>query len=420
MAAVRLRGVSKTYPGTKRVDSGAKRGVAAVRGIDLEVGDGEFVVLVGPSGCGKTTTLRMVAGLEEVSAGEIRIGERIVNHVSPKDRDIAMVFQNYALYPHMSVYRNMAFGLELRYRSNWWSRFWLALKRPAEAAVLAEKRRGIRLRVEQTAEMLGIGHLLDRRPGQLSGGEKQRVALGRAIVRQPAAFLFDEPLSNLDAQLRGEMRRELRRLHAELHATMLYVTHDQVEAMTLGDRVVVMNQGEVMQVGTPLEVYDCPLNCFVARFLGSPPMNLVPGRIEQTSAGWQFAGEVRVQRIERQLPADALQLGRKVSLGVRPEDVRLLADGVEHDAAGSLAADEAVVTAAAVVESVEPLGDATLVQVRCGPHRDSTVVAAKLRSRVKLSVGSRVAVGVSLNRLHWFDTLTELRLGEVDDGKGKA
>jgi len=387
MATVTLRGVSKTYPGE----------VTAVRRVNLEVEDAEFVVLVGPSGCGKTTTLRMIAGLEDVSEGEIQIGTQVVNRVPPKDRNIAMVFQNYALYPHMNVYRNMAFGLELRYRSDWLSRLWLAATQPQVATEMAEKRSGIRPRVEQTAEMLGIKHLLDRKPGQLSGGEKQRVALGRAIVRQPAAFLFDEPLSNLDAQLRGEMRRELKRLHQELRATMIYVTHDQVEAMTLGDRIVVMHRGEVRQVGTPLEVYDRPLDRFVARFIGSPPMNLVEGEIRRIESGCEFVSDA----IRYELPSGVHYAcgfaGRKVSLGVRPEDVRLTFDDASPNPA--------------VVESVEPLGDATLVHVLAGPPQTPATLTAKLRDRSAPLPGSRVAVEFDLDRLHWFDGETERRLG---------
>jgi multiple sugar transport system ATP-binding protein len=385
MATVTLRGVSKTYP----------PGVAAVKRVDLEIGDGEFVVLVGPSGCGKTTTLRMIAGLEDVSEGEIQIGGQVVNHVAPKDRNIAMVFQNYALYPHMNVYRNMAFGLELRYRSDWWSRAWLAITQwlgitqRKHAAELAELRSGIRPRVEGTAEMLGIGHLLDRKPGQLSGGEKQRVALGRAIVRQPAAFLFDEPLSNLDAQLRGEMRRELKRLHQQLRSTMIYVTHDQVEAMTLGDRIVVMNRGEVRQVGTPLEVYDKPRDTFVARFVGSPAMNLIEGTVEKAESGCRFVAE------GIHLACDFAS-GKNLTLGVRPEDIRITINN-----AGEIQA---------MVETLELLGDATLVHVLLGPAEGATRLTAKVRGRFSAKPGERVAVEFDQQRLHWFDTETEQRI----------
>jgi len=282
MAGVVLAGVSRVYPG----------GFQAVQHLDLEVRDKEFLVLVGPSGCGKSTTLRMIAGLEEASGGEIRIGGRVVNDVAPKDRDIAMVFQNYALYPHMSVYRNMSFGLELRYGSGWLQRAWRRLFQPARAAELSVARSGIDQQVRSAAKMLGIEPLLERMPRQLSGGERQRVAVGRAIVRQPAAFLFDEPLSNLDARLRVDMRRELRQLHRRLQATIVYVTHDQVEALTLGDRVAVMDQGAIHQIGSPMEVYDHPKDRFVAGFIGSPPMNFLEGRIKDEgslrygTSGW--------------------------------------------------------------------------------------------------------------------------------------
>jgi ABC-type sugar transport system ATPase subunit len=379
MATVTLRGVSKTYA------TGGK-GTAAVKSVRLQIEDGEFVVLVGPSGCGKTTTLRMIAGLEDVSEGEIQIGERVVNRVPPKDRNIAMVFQNYALYPHMTVYRNMAFGLELRYRSDWWSRIWLAMSQPKLAAEMAELRSGIRPRVEGTAEMLGIKHLLDRKPGQLSGGEKQRVALGRAIVRQPAAFLFDEPLSNLDAQLRGEMRRELKRLHQELQATMIYVTHDQVEAMTLGDRIVVMNRGEVRQVGTPLEVYDRPQDKFVARFVGSPPMNLIEGNIE--TPGQFRSGTLQL--------ACGFTKPSRITAGIRPEDIKL--------GTGELTA---------TVESIELLGDTTLVHLTLGP--DQTRLTSKTRERFSLPAGAKLPIDLDRERLHWFDTETEQRLASVEE-----
>lgn len=269
MADVSLRGLTKHFA----------KNVVAVDHIDLEIADGEFLVLVGPSGCGKSTTLRMVAGLESADAGEIRIGGRLVNQVAPKDRDIAMVFQNYALYPHLSVYRNLSFGLELRFGGGFLTRGVRRLFRPARATEIGRLRREIPLRVRRAAERLNITHLLNRKPHELSGGERQRVALGRAIVRNPAAFLFDEPLSNLDAQLRAQMRVELKRLHNELGSTMIHVTHDQVEAMTLGDRVAVMNHGSIVQVGKPIEIYKKPKNRFVARFVGTVPMNLVSGRL---------------------------------------------------------------------------------------------------------------------------------------------
>src|SRR5687767_14238727 len=256
MARVELEKVSKIYPG----------GVRAVNAIDLQIKDQEFIVLVGPSGCGKSTTLRMVAGLEEISDGEIKIGDRVVNNVPPKNRDIAMVFQNYALYPHMTVYRNMAFGLKLR-------------KMPKAQ---------IHQRVMEAAKILDIEHLLERKPKALSGGQRQRVAVGRAIVREPAAFLFDEPLSNLDAKLRVTTRAELKRLHHRLKTTTIYVTHDQEEAMTLGDRIVVMKDGKIQQADTPLRTYNHPVNRFVAGFIGMPPMNFFDGQIRENAGVMAF------------------------------------------------------------------------------------------------------------------------------------
>ncbi|MCB9916309.1 MAG: ATP-binding cassette domain-containing protein [Planctomycetes bacterium] len=266
MASVSLKGLSKVYPG----------GVTAVQGVDLEVRDGEFVVLVGPSGCGKSTTLRMVAGLEEISAGELRIGERLVNEVPGRDRDVAMVFQSYALYPHLSVRQNLAFPLERRRAHG--SKLLRLASAGYRAAARAEDA-ALAARVDEAARTLGITALLERKPGALSGGQRQRVAVGRALVREPAVFLFDEPLSNLDAKLRVEMRAELARLHQRLGATMLYVTHDQEEAMTLGDRLVVMEGGVVQQCGTPRDVYDRPANRFVAGFVGTPSMNFLPATL---------------------------------------------------------------------------------------------------------------------------------------------
>ncbi len=280
MASVSLHDVHKRYPD----------GFHAVRGVDLVIEDGELVVLVGPSGCGKSTTLRMIAGLETVSSGEIRIRDQIVNGVAPGDRDIAMVFQNYALYPHMTVRQNMAFGLRMR--------------RTPKAEIAK--------RVAEAAGMLGIDPLLDRRPKELSGGQRQRVALGRAIVRDPAAFLFDEPLSNLDAKLRSETRTEIALLHERLNSTMIYVTHDQVEAMTLGQRLVLMNHGVVQQVDTPLEVYRKPANQFVATFIGSPGMNLLPGEIQ--------AGRFQAPQLGASWQVGSAPDGPAV-LGVRPEDL---------------------------------------------------------------------------------------------------
>jgi len=304
MAHVKLNKIRKVYPG-----SGGD--VVAVKGIDLDIADGEFVVLVGPSGCGKSTTLRMVAGLEEISGGTIAIGDRVINDVPPKDRDIAMVFQNYALYPHMSVYKNMAFGLKLRKTA----------------------KQEIDRRVRETAEILGIEALLERKPKALSGGQRQRVAVGRAIVRDPACFLFDEPLSNLDAKLRVETRAELKRLHQRLKTTTIYVTHDQEEAMTLGDRVVVMSEGEIQQADTPLNVFHKPVNRFVASFVGMPPMNQIAGQLHKREGGVYFeGGGIDLRLLEGTARKVADRIGQPVVLGLRPEGLSLVpnASAAEH------------------------------------------------------------------------------------------
>jgi multiple sugar transport system ATP-binding protein len=342
MAGVILENVSRTYPG----------GAAAVGNLNLEVIDREFLVLVGPSGCGKTTTLRLIAGLEEPDAGKITIGERPVNDVPAKNRDIAMVFQNYALYPHMNVYRNMVFGLELREGLKSWQKWWRWALPAAKKRELAARRFAIAERVHQAARLLGIEHLLDRLPRQLSGGERQRVALGRAIVRSPAVFLFDEPLSNLDAKLRVEMRRELRELHRRLQTTMIYVTHDQVEALTLGDRIVVMNRGQIQQIGSPMEVYQRPANRFVAGFVGTPPMNFLDGVIELVDGNWQFrrgSWNIGLNNAPVEIPAETDKL--PVTLGVRPEDVRIDAESGPEKLS-------------ATVDLVEMLGDASVVKLR--------------------------------------------------------
>src|SRR5881397_3166400 len=313
MAQVVLKDLNKKYDE-----------VHAVKDVNLHIQDKEFIVLVGPSGCGKSTTLRMVAGLEEITSGEISIGDRVVNDLPPKDRDIAMVFQNYALYPHMTVYDNMAFGLKMR-----------KFARPE-----------IRKRVQDAAEILCIQDLLKRKPRQLSGGQRQRVALGRAIVRHPRVFLFDEPLSNLDAKLRGQMRVELKKLHERLGTTAIYVTHDQVEAMTLGDRVVVMRDGWVQQVGDPLELYNQPANRFVAGFIGSPAMNFANVQIGAENGGLWATGE----GIRLKMPAPLAERlgpcsGKEMTLGIRPEDLRIAGEG-----------DPAEMSIEAVVEVIERLG----------------------------------------------------------------
>jgi multiple sugar transport system ATP-binding protein len=327
MARVVLQGVSKTFPG----------GVVGVAALDLEIADGEFVVLVGPSGCGKSTTLRMIAGLEEASSGTISIGDRVVNDVEPKDRNIAMVFQSYALYPHMSVRDNLGFGLKMR-------------KVP---------RADVRRRVDEAARILGIVELLDRKPRALSGGQRQRVALGRAIVRDPAVFLFDEPLSNLDAKMRVQMRVEISRLHHRLGATMIYVTHDQTEAMTLGQRIVVLNAGEVQQVDTPLALYERPANRFVAGFIGSPAMNFLAGRLV-SERGLALRTDGEQQPIDLPLPGGfrppAELLDRPLVLGIRPEHLQVT----------SLARDDGPAAGngaglVSPVQVIEPLGNETLL-----------------------------------------------------------
>ncbi|HRR87257.1 MAG TPA: sn-glycerol-3-phosphate ABC transporter ATP-binding protein UgpC, partial [Phycisphaerae bacterium] len=328
MAEVVLENVTKVYPGP----------VKAVDNVSLRIHDKEFVVLVGPSGCGKSTTLRMVAGLEEVTSGTIRIGQRVVNDVPPKDRDIAMVFQNYALYPHMTVYKNMAFGLKLR--------------RVPKAE--------IDQRVRAAARLLGIEDLLDRKPKALSGGQRQRVAVGRAIVRTPKAFLFDEPLSNLDAKLRVEMRAELKKLHRRLSTTTIYVTHDQEEAMTLGDRVVVMRDGVVHQCAAPLEVYDLPVNRFVAGFLGTPPMNFFSGRIvAENGSLWFDEGSSRIRMPERLEKPLSGRVGEAMVLGVRPESLSCSNEGRFAGQGNRIDV---------TISVIEPLGDKMDLYVQTGSH----------------------------------------------------
>ncbi|MEQ8788274.1 MAG: ATP-binding cassette domain-containing protein [Pirellulaceae bacterium] len=413
MASVALREVSKRYP----------HGVIAVDNLSLEVQDREFLVLVGPSGCGKSTTLRMIAGLEDVSGGTIEIGERDVTRTAPKDRDIAMVFQNYALYPHMTVERNMAFGLELRC-GGWLRSAWKRLTSPAEAAALSDERRRIPDRVRDAARILGIENLLKRMPRQLSGGERQRVALGRAIVREPAAFLFDEPLSNLDARLRVEMRHELKRLHRRLDTTMIYVTHDQVEAMTLGQRIVVMQGGKIQQIGPPMEVYERPRNRFVAGFLGSPPMNFVAGRLVREAGETTFHGgglEVGLSVWERTggLPDQAGRAtmpGRgeavEVVLGVRPEQLSPVAtrsemadsETADTEMADSETADVDAKAAAARVSLVETLGDQAVVHVEVAAEdAEPAVLVCKADARCSLEVGDAVRLRVDASRVHLFD-----------------
>ncbi len=352
MARISFEDVRKSY-GTN----------AVVHGISLAVDDGEFVVLVGPSGCGKSTLLRMVAGLEEITSGTIRIGERVVNNLEPKDRDCAMVFQNYALYPHMSVYDNMAYGLKIR-------------RLP---------RAEIDQRVQQAAAILELDGFLARKPRQLSGGQRQRVAMGRAIVREPAAFLFDEPLSNLDAKLRVQTRLEIQKLHRRLRTTSLYVTHDQVEAMTLAQRMIVMNAGRAEQVGTPDDVYMRPATAFVASFIGSPPMNLLAGRLSADGRAFEASNGVRVT-----LPAAVTGLGgRELLIGVRPE--HLVTGGSNLTL---------------TVETVEVLGAEHLIHGEVAGH-DVIVRTGPLH---KPPPGTNLALGFTADSVHWFDPATGLRI----------
>jgi multiple sugar transport system ATP-binding protein len=346
--------------------------VHAVKDVNLEIRDKEFVVLVGPSGCGKTTTLRMVAGLESITSGEILIGDTVVNELPPMDRDIAMVFQNYALYPHMSVYDNMAFGLKMR-------RF---------------SRSEIKQRVSEAAEILGIGDYLQRKPRQLSGGQRQRVALGRAIVRHPQVFLFDEPLSNLDAKLRVQMRVELKKIHDRVGTTAVYVTHDQVEAMTLGDRVVVMKDGVVQQVGEPLELYNAPANRFVAGFIGSPAMNFTPVTITGADGAlWAVNDAIRIKVPEEIAGRLKRQAGERMTLGIRPEDLRVVG-----------AAEATDLALEAEVEVVEKLGSQIMLNVRVGA---GTMVAA-VEPTIRTQIRDRLRLALNPSRMHFFDAASEI------------
>ena len=347
MAQVTLKAIKKNYGS-----------VAAIHGVDIDIADGEFVVLVGPSGCGKSTLLRMIAGLETITDGELSIGDRVVNELEPKDRDIAMVFQNYALYPHMTVAANMGFSLEHRGGSK---------------AEIAE-------RVNWAADILGLAPLLDRFPRQLSGGQRQRVAMGRAIVRNPQVFLFDEPLSNLDAKLRVVMRGEIKGLHQRLGVTTVYVTHDQIEAMTMADKIVVMNGGRVEQIGAPLDLYDRPANLFVAGFIGSPAMNMLAGSI--TAAGFVTGG------LTLPLPKGIVPVQNAI-YGIRPEHLSLAAGGIP-----------------AMVRLVEPMGSETQVTMQVGEH----MVIGVFRERLRTQPGGIIHVQPDLDVLHLFDAASGQRL----------
>ncbi|MBU8899795.1 sn-glycerol-3-phosphate ABC transporter ATP-binding protein UgpC [Corallococcus sp. M34] len=362
MAGVWFKDVAKRYGD-----------VSVIEGLNLEIRDQEFMVLVGPSGCGKSTALRMIAGLEEVSGGTISIGPRAVNDLPPKDRDVSMVFQNYALYPHMTVRENMEFGLKIR-------------KTP--------KPEMNRL-VSEAAEVLGIAHLLDRKPKALSGGQRQRVALGRAIVRKPSVFLFDEPLSNLDAKLRVQMRSEIKKLQSRLQVTSVYVTHDQIEAMTMGHRIAVMKEGKIQQLGTPLEVYERPANVFVAQFIGTPPINMLSATLEADGAG--LAGEGFRLPVPQSLRAlTAGKGGAALKVGIRPDQL----------IAGDARARGETAQVEARVELVEPLGNELIVHARLG---DNPLVF-RMPPRESPATGAALPVAVELDSLHLFDAATERRL----------
>ena len=365
MASLSLRHIYKKYPG----------GVTAVSDFNLEIKDKEFIVLVGPSGCGKSTTLRMIAGLEEISEGELFIGDRLVNDVAPKDRKIAMVFQNYALYPHMTVAENMAFGLKLN-------------KTPKEE---------IKRRVEEAARILDITHLLDRKPKALSGGQKQRVALGRAIVRNPMVFLLDEPLSNLDAKLRATMRTELTKLHQRVETTFIYVTHDQVEAMTMATRLVVMKDGLIQQVDTPQRLYDFPVNMFVAGFIGTPQMNFINGTLEKRGDDVYFNFEensIKVPADKANAPELQEYIGQEVVIGIRPESI--------HDQPAQIAALEDS-TIDTFVEVTELMGAEIYLYLLVGETKLTARVSARSTSRA----GDTIKIALDTARMHIFDKDTE-------------
>ena len=367
MADVVLRNLSKTYDGE----------IVAVSNVDIEIAHGEFVVLVGPSGCGKSTTLRMVAGLEEITEGEILIDGQVVNEVRPKDRDIAMVFQNYALYPHMTVYQNMAFGLKLRKFGN----------------------DEIEHRVQDAAGILGIADLLDRRPKELSGGQRQRVAVGRAIVRKPKVFLFDEPLSNLDAKLRVQMRAEISKLHAQIGATMIYVTHDQVEAMTMGDRIVVMKEGIVQQIDQPLHLYNYPRNKFVAGFIGNPGMNFFHGKIVADHRGDLVFddGVLNLRLLSQAKKVLEERVDREVILGIRPEHIRN---------PETMGRDTPLETISARVEVVEPMGNDVFLYLNTGT---SSFIARVEPDHVP-DVQDEVSLAVAVDKIHFFDETSEVNI----------
>jgi len=365
MAEVKLVNVSKTF----------EKGVMAVKNFNLEIKDKEFVVLVGPSGCGKSTTLRMIAGLEEVTSGELYIDGELMNYITPKNRDIAMVFQNYALYPHMTVYENMAFGLKLR----------------------KYKKDKINERVKEAAAILNLDELLDRRPKALSGGQRQRVAVGRAIVRKPKVFLFDEPLSNLDAKLRVQMRTEISKLHQKLNATIVYVTHDQTEAMTMGSRIVIMNKGLVHQVATPIDLYNKPVNKFVAGFIGSPSMNFIEGIISFTHGNLIFtsaSAELVLQIDESKYPKLNSYKNNKIIIGVRPEDIF---PSNNNDGVGNYTAD---------LEVVEPMGNELFLYFTLSDVQ----IVARVSKEFVFAAGDKIKLCFNPDKLYFFDKEMELSI----------
>jgi multiple sugar transport system ATP-binding protein len=406
MAGVSFEQVTKTYAD----------GTTAVNALDLEINDGEFMVLVGPSGCGKTTALRMVAGLEDISRGVLRIGDRVVNHVPSRDRDIAMVFQSYALYPHLSVYDNIAFGLKIK-------------KVPKNE---------IEKRVDNAARILGLEPFLKRKPRALSGGQRQRVAMGRAIVREPAAFLMDEPLSNLDAKLRVQMRAEIAGIQHDLGVTTLYVTHDQVEAMTMGDRVAVMRKGELQQVADPQTLYDRPVNLFVGGFIGSPAMNMIEATLERSNGG--FAAKVGDQSVSieadevKARPGLAAYAGKQIVLGIRPEDLEdaaLVSDGRAQRLRGNAALTEAlgseimvhftIKARHAMTEDVrelaEDVGDDRAVEATDG---DTATLVGRFGARSRVRPGQPIEIAVDTRSLHFFDPQTGLGIYDATSTKGAA
>jgi multiple sugar transport system ATP-binding protein len=364
LATVVLKNIKKYYSGNP---------VPVVKGVSLEVKDKEFVVLVGPSGCGKSTTLRMVAGLEEVSEGEIYIGDQVVNDVPAKNRDIAMVFQNYALYPHMTVSENLAFGLKLRHYPQ----------------------KEIERRVQEAAEILGLGKMLTRKPKELSGGERQRVAVGRAIVRKPKVFLFDEPLSNLDAKLRVQMRMELQKLHNRLQSTMIYVTHDQVEALTLGDRIVVMKDGLIQQVSDPVNMYENPANKFVAGFIGSPAMNFLNGKISATNGDYFFMDRgIKLRLLPQHHAKIAPYRDKDVVFGIRPEDIydKIFAQDARPE-----------FTITATVDVVEPMGSEIYLYLNAGNNS----FVARVSNQDTATVNQDLQLVFDMSKAHFFDPKTE-------------